>query len=74
VAPHIAAAVPAKFGTQTAGTVTVTGMVPGSTTDATAKMTAAKTVTTATMTAAARKCGASENKDNCKSDDGVSQH
>jgi hypothetical protein len=47
-------------------------MVTGSTTEAAAKVTAAKTFTT--IIAAARKCGASEDKDNCKSDYGVAQH
>lgn len=65
MAPHIAAAVPA-------GAVIVTAMVTGSTTETAAKVTAAKTFTT--ITTAARKCGASENKDNCESNYGVAQH
>jgi len=77
VAPHIAAAIPEKSATQTAGVVTVTAMaVTGSTTERPSKVTAAKNITptTGTITTAARKCGASDSKNNCKSDYGVAQH
>src|SRR6266851_4977366 len=68
VAPQIAASVPA---------IALTRNAP----KAAAKVIAANTITsaTATITAAAGKCaggklGTSENKDNCKNNDGAAQH
>src|SRR5216684_3316182 len=82
VAPQIAASVPAECATQTAGAVTVTAIaLTRSAPKAAAKVIAANTITsaTATITAAAGKCaggkpGTSENKDNCKNNDGAAQH